>query len=70
MLILTINTDEHKNPNYRKALFLKSGYCQYCFLLGIQNANGALFVVITNMSFANIFAVVNVFCNELPIFLR
>jgi len=37
---------------------------------GIQNANGALFVVITNMSFANIFAVVNVFCNELPIFLR
>jgi len=37
---------------------------------GIQNINGALFVVITNMSFGNIFAVVNVFCAELPIFLR
>jgi len=37
---------------------------------GIQNVNGALFVLITNLSFANIFAVVNVFCAELPIFLR
>jgi len=37
---------------------------------GIQNSNGALFVLITNISFGNIFGVCNVFCNELPVFLR
>jgi len=37
---------------------------------GIQNVNGALFVLITNISFGNIFAVCNAFCVELPIFLR
>jgi len=37
---------------------------------GIQNSNGVLFVLVTNLSFANIFAVCNVFCEELPIFLR
>lgn len=36
----------------------------------IQNSNGALFVLITNISFGNIFAVCNVFCAEIPIFLR
>jgi len=36
----------------------------------IQNSNGALFVLITNISFGNIFAVCNAFCSELPIFLR
>jgi len=37
---------------------------------GIQNMSGALFVLITNLSFSNVFAVCNVFCVELPIFLR
>jgi len=37
---------------------------------GIQNINGALFVLLTNISFGNIFAVVNIFCSELPIFKR
>eukprot|EP00092_Neocalanus_flemingeri_P095212 GFUD01121127.1.p1 GENE.GFUD01121127.1~~GFUD01121127.1.p1 ORF type:complete len:639 (-),score=177.01 GFUD01121127.1:95-2011(-) len=37
---------------------------------GIQNANGALFVLITNMSFGSIFGVCNAFCSELPVFLR
>ena len=37
---------------------------------GIQNINGALFVLLTNLSFGNIFAVVNIFCSELPIFKR
>jgi len=37
---------------------------------GIMNMNGAIFLFITNMTFSNMFAVVNVFCRELPIFLR
>jgi len=37
---------------------------------GIQNFNGALFVLVVNMSFSNVFAVVNVFCSELPLFCR
>ena len=37
---------------------------------GIVNINGALFLLLTNMSFSNMFAVVNVFCMEVPIFLR
>lgn len=37
---------------------------------GIMNLNGAMFIMITNMSFSNIFAVVTVFCGELPVFLR
>ena len=35
-----------------------------------MNMNGAIFLFITNMTFSNMFAVVNVFCGELPIFLR
>ncbi|KAK7066131.1 ATPase activity protein [Halocaridina rubra] len=37
---------------------------------GIQNMNGAMFILITQTSFSNVFGVVNTFCNELPIFLR
>lgn len=37
---------------------------------GVMNINGAIFILITNLSFSNIFAVVTVFCAELPIFLR
>ncbi|CAG0902373.1 unnamed protein product [Darwinula stevensoni] len=37
---------------------------------GVMNLNGALFLFLTNMTFQNAFAVVNVFCQELPIFLR
>jgi len=36
----------------------------------IMNINGALFLTITNTTFSNMFAVINVFCLELPIFLR
>lgn len=35
-----------------------------------MSINGALFLFITNMTFQNMFAVINVFCMELPIFLR
>ena len=35
-----------------------------------MSINGALFLIITNMTFANMFAVINVICMELPIFLR
>lgn len=37
---------------------------------GVMNINGALFIFLTNMTFQNVFAVINVFCAELPIFLR
>lgn len=37
---------------------------------GIMNINGALFLLLTNTTFQNMFAVINVFCMELPIFLR
>ncbi|XP_011503805.1 PREDICTED: protein white-like [Ceratosolen solmsi marchali] len=37
---------------------------------GVMNINGALFIFLTNMTFQNVFAVINVFCSELPIFLR
>nr|WOD55111.1 ABCG transpoter White [Hymenopus coronatus] len=37
---------------------------------GVMNINGALFIFITNMTFQNVFAVINVFCTELPVFLR
>ncbi|XP_026668551.1 ABC transporter G family member 3-like [Ceratina calcarata] len=37
---------------------------------GVMNINGALFIFLTNMTFQNVFAVINVFCTELPIFLR
>ncbi|XP_037032823.1 protein white [Bradysia coprophila] len=37
---------------------------------GVMNINGALFLFLTNMTFQNLFAVINVFCAELPIFLR
>ncbi|XP_011173151.2 protein white [Solenopsis invicta] len=37
---------------------------------GVMNINGALFIFLTSMTFQNVYAVVNVFCAELPIFLR
>jgi len=37
---------------------------------GIQNINGALFVIVTNLSFGNIFSICNSYCSELPVFLR
>ncbi|KAG5327518.1 WHITE protein, partial [Pseudoatta argentina] len=37
---------------------------------GVMNINGALFIFLTNMTFQHVFAVINVFCAELPIFLR
>ncbi|CAH1154007.1 unnamed protein product [Phaedon cochleariae] len=37
---------------------------------GVMNINGVLFIFLTNMTFQNVYAVINVFCSELPIFLR
>lgn len=37
---------------------------------GVMNINGAIFIFLTNMTFQNVFAVISVFCAELPIFLR
>lgn len=37
---------------------------------GVMNINGALFLFLTNMTFQNVFSVINVFCGELPVFLR
>ncbi|XP_017489988.1 PREDICTED: protein white-like, partial [Rhagoletis zephyria] len=37
---------------------------------GVMNINGALFIYLLNLSMQNAFAVVNVFCSELPVFLR
>ncbi|XP_053213007.1 protein white-like isoform X1 [Panonychus citri] len=37
---------------------------------GIMNINGALFILLANVTFTNVFAVVNTFCLELPIFIR
>lgn len=37
---------------------------------GIMNINGALFILLANITFTNVFAVVNTFCLELPIFIR
>ncbi|GFG38120.1 hypothetical protein Cfor_07570, partial [Coptotermes formosanus] len=37
---------------------------------GVMNINGALFIFLTNMTFQNVFSVINVFCSEMPVFLR
>ncbi|XP_055690663.1 protein white isoform X2 [Lutzomyia longipalpis] len=37
---------------------------------GVMNINGAIFLFLTNMTFQNVFAVINVFTGELPVFLR
>lgn len=37
---------------------------------GVMNINGGIFLFLTNMTFQNVFAVIDVFCNELPVFLR
>lgn len=38
--------------------------------IGVSNINGAIFLLLTQMSFSNTFGVVNAFCAELPVFLR
>ena len=37
---------------------------------GVMSINGAIFLFITSSTFSNMFAVINVICAELPIFLR
>ncbi|XP_074601329.1 eye pigment precursor family transporter white [Brevipalpus obovatus] len=37
---------------------------------GIMNINGALFILIGNVTYVNVISVINTFCNELPIFVR
>ena len=37
---------------------------------GIQNVNGAIFVIVTNLSFGSIFGICNSYCLEIPVFLR
>ncbi|KAB0792488.1 hypothetical protein PPYR_04282 [Photinus pyralis] len=37
---------------------------------GVMNINGAIYLLILNMSFQNVIPVINVFCQELPVFLR
>lgn len=37
---------------------------------GVMNINGAIFLFLTSMTFQNVFAVIHVFCAELPVFLR
>ncbi|XP_054160832.1 protein white-like [Oppia nitens] len=37
---------------------------------GVMNINGALFLLLTNMTFQNAMAVVNTFCAEQPVFFR
>ena len=39
-------------------------------IAGVQSINGALFLIVTNTTFSNMFAVINVITMELPIFLR
>ncbi|XP_049938063.1 protein white-like isoform X2 [Schistocerca serialis cubense] len=36
----------------------------------VMNINGAIIIFITNMTFQNIFAVITVFCSEMPVFLH
>nr|NP_001403473.1 protein white [Cimex lectularius] len=37
---------------------------------GVMNINGAIFISLANTTFQNVFAVIDVFCAELPIFMR
>ena len=37
---------------------------------GVMSINGSIFLIITSTNFSNFFAVINVICMELPIFLR
>jgi len=39
-------------------------------IAGVQSINGALFLIVTNTTFSNMFAVINVITMELPIFMR
>lgn len=35
-----------------------------------MNLNGALFLILTTLTFQNVFSVIDVFCAEMPVFLR
>ncbi|GAB6026310.1 hypothetical protein CHUAL_012516 [Chamberlinius hualienensis] len=37
---------------------------------GVMNINGAIFLLLTNMTFQNVFGVIHVFCLEVPVFYR
>lgn len=37
---------------------------------GVMNMNGAMFLVLITMTYQNLFSVIDVFCNEMPVFLR
>lgn len=37
---------------------------------GIRNLTGAVFIIVTNLSFGSIFNICNSFCSEIPVFLR
>ena len=46
-------------------------YVRYCTDTAINTGiNGALFLIVTNTTFSNMFAVINVITMELPIFMR
>nr|AWC67563.1 white [Drosophila melanogaster] len=38
--------------------------------VGVMNINGTIFLFLTNMTFQNVFATINVFTSELPVFMR
>lgn len=37
---------------------------------GVMNMNGAMFLVLVTMTYQNLFSVIDVFCSEMPVFLR
>ena len=47
-------------------IYLRQEYDQ----AGVQNINGVIFLVITNMTFGNLFPVLNSLPVQIPIFLR
>nr|AHK05664.1 ATP-binding cassette transporter sub-family G 90506 [Tigriopus japonicus] len=69
-----------KNPSVTKVRFVQTLLISLVLGLiylnqelsqeGVMNINGALFLLLTNMTFMNLFTVMNVFSMELPIFLR
>lgn len=69
-----------REPMFTKARFIQSVFIAILLGLiylnqkldqnGIMNINGALFLMLTNITFMNAFSVINAFCVEQPIFLR
>uniref|UniRef100_T1JB21 ABC transporter domain-containing protein n=1 Tax=Strigamia maritima TaxID=126957 RepID=T1JB21_STRMM len=70
----------YKEPIMMKARFLQAflvGLClgfiyyhQELTQLSVPNINSAMFILLLESSYYNMFAVIHVFCSELPIFLR